>query len=178
MSNTPESMSELGRNSVEAALDFAQVSMDSAERMLRLQLQAAKDFVAEQGEAAKAMAGSDNSAAAIALRKQLAEQAVDHVLDYSRGVCDVATQMQKQLTGLIEQHFAEYQRQLAGTMEKVLKSSPVGGDAAVETVKSTLAATQATMDNMTKAARHIAELADANVKAVTEAAATTFRSKK
>jgi phasin family protein len=178
MVKLPEQITELNKNSVEAALDFARISMDSAERMLRLQLQAAKDFVAEQGQAAKAIAGAENTDAITALRDQLTEGAVDRVLGYSRGVCDVATQMQKQLTGLIEQHFADYQKELAVALEQAVKSAPGSSATALAALQSTMAATQTAMDNMTKAARQISELADVNVKAMSDAAASALKSQK
>ncbi len=175
MAKMPEQPAGLNKGSVEAALRFAQVSMESAERMMRLQLEAAKAFVAEQTESAKALAEAKDAESMMALRARLAEQAVDRALGYSRNVYAVATQAQQQLTKLVEQRFAAYQKEMAAAMEKMVKSAPGGPDVAAEAVKSTIAATQAAMDSMTKAAKQAAELADANVKAVTEAAARAFK---
>ena len=171
MAKMPEQLVGLNKGAIEAALSFAQVSMESAERMMRLQLEAAKAFVVEQSETAKALAEAKDAESMMALRARLAEQAVERALGYSRNVYDVAAQTQQQLTKLVEQRFAAYQQEMAAAMEKIIKAAPGGSDAAVEAVKSTVAATQAAMDSMTKAAKQVAELADANVKAVTDAAA-------
>ena len=178
MAKMPEQLAGLNKGSIEAALSFAQVSMESAERMMRLQLEAAKAFVAEQSATAKALAEAEDAEAMMALRARLAEQAVERALGYSRNVYDVAAQTQQQLTKLVEQRFAAYQQEMAAAMERMIKAAPGGSDAAVEAVKSTVAATQAAMDSMTKAAKQVAELADANVKAVTDAAAHALKSGK
>ena len=46
MSKMPEQFQSLNKDTLEAALSFAQVSMASADRLMRLQLDAAKAFVA------------------------------------------------------------------------------------------------------------------------------------
>lgn len=175
MAKLPDPLAGLNQRSVEAALGFAQVSMASAERMMRLQLEAAKAFVAEQGETAKVLAEAKDPEAMMALRVRLAEKAADRALGYARHVYEAAAQTQHELTKLVEQRFAAYQQEMSAAMEQMIKTAPGGSGVAVEAVKSTMAATQAAMDSMTKAAKQVAELADANVKAVTEAAAHAMK---
>ncbi len=179
MAKTPEQMTEqlgeLNRGSIEAALTFAQVSMESAEKLMRLQLEAAKAFVAEQSETAKELSNAKDADAMMALRSRLAEQAVERALGYSRNMYEVATQTQQELAKVIEQRFSGYQREMAASLEKMFQNAPAGSDAAVAAVKSTIAATQSAMDSMTKAAKQAAELADANVKAVADAATSAFK---
>ena len=146
MAKTPESPADLNKASVEAALSFARVSTESAEKLMRLHLEAARNFVAEQSETVKALAEVKDAESTMALRARLAEQAVDRAVGYSRNVYEVAMQSQQQLTRLIEQHYAAYQKEMV-----------------------------AAMDSMTKAAKQAAELMDANVKAVSEAAASAFK---
>src|SRR5687767_7212427 len=182
MAKTPEQMTEqlgeLNKGSIEAALTFAQVSMESAEKLMRLQLEAAKAFVADQSETAKELSNAKDADAMMALRSRLAEQAVERALGYSRNGYEVATQTQQELAKVIEERFTGYQREMAASLEKMFQSAPAGSDAAVAAVKSTIAATQSAMDSMTKAAKQAAELADANVKAVADAATNAFKSTK
>ena len=174
MSNVPEQFQSLNKEAVEAALSFAQVSMASADRLLRLQLDAAKTFVAEQTQTAKALADAKDPEAMMALRAHLAEQAVERAIGYSRNVYEVATETQQQMTKLVAERLATSQQQIASAMENMLKSAPGGSNPAVEAMRSTMAATQSAMDSMTKAAKQAAELAEVNVKAVTDAASSAI----
>ena len=182
MAKVPEQMTEqiteMNKGSIAAALTFAQVSMESAEKLMRLQLEAAKAFVAEQTETAKELSSAKDPDAMMALRSRLAEQAVERALGYSRNVYEVATQTQQELAKVIEQRFSGYQQEMAASLEKMFQNAPAGSDAAVAAVKTTIAATQSAMDSMTKAAKQAAELADANVKAVADAAASAFKNVK
>ena len=165
----------LSKDALEAAMSFAQVSMASADRLMRLQLDAAKAFVTDQTQAAQALAEAKDAESMMALRARLAEQAVERAVGYSRNVYEVAQQAQQQLAKLVEERLASSQQQIASAMENMLGAAPGGSNVAVEAVRSTMAATQSAMDSMTKAAKQAADLAEANVKAVTDAASSAMK---
>jgi len=175
MAKSEQPFTELNRNAVEIALSVAQVSMESAEKLFRLQLEAAKKFVTEQGAVAKEFAEAKDAAAMMALRERVGQQAVNGALEYSRSVQDLAAQAQQQLGKLIQDRYASYQQEATATMEKILKGAPSGSEAMVEAFRSTFAATQAALDNMASAAKQATEVADSNMRAVTEAATGAFR---
>jgi hypothetical protein len=54
-------------------------------------------------------------------------------------------------------------------LDQSLKNAPAGSDAAVAAVKSAMAVANAAYDNMTKAAKQVTEIAEANVAAATSA---------
>lgn len=178
MTKMPEQIQGFNKEAVEAALSFAQLSMAGAERLMHLQIDAAKTFVAEQTESAKALAEAKDPASMMALRARLTEQAVERAVGYSRNVYEVATQTQQQLAKLVEGQLAASQQQFAGAMENMFKAAPGGSNAAIDAVRSTMAATQSAMDSMTKAAKQAADLAEANVKAVTDAATSAMKGPK
>lgn len=176
MAKIPRNLTELNQGAVESAVEFAQVSMDSAERVMRMQLEAAKKFVAQQSATAKILAGVKDKQELTTLRTHLIEQAVDGLLGYTHDVYTVASQTQRELAKMVEQRFTAYQHEMTGAMEKLIKSAPAGSDPAVEALRSTVAATSIALENMTKAAHQAAALADANVKAMTKAAASALKS--
>lgn len=178
MSKMPEQLQSLNKEAVEAALSFAQVSMAGADRLLRLQLDAAQTFVAQQAQTASALGEAKNAESLMALGTRLAEQAAEHAVGYSRSVYEVATQTQQQLAKLVEERLAATQPQIASAMENMLKSAPGGSNAAVEAMRSTMAATQLAMDSLTKAAKQAAELAEANARTITDAASLAMKGAK
>ena len=63
-------------------------------------------------------------------------------------------------------------KNLASVVDKAVKSAPAGSDVAVTALKSTMAATSAAIDSMTKATRQVVDFTDASVRAASAKAAT------
>lgn len=178
MIKMPEQMAELGRNTLDAALTLANLSMESAEKLMHLQLAAAKVFVAEQTENARALAQAREPEALLALRNKLTEQAVERAFGFSRNVYEIATQTQSEFAKVLENRFADYQQEMTGTVEQMFQNAPAGSEAAVAAVKSSFAAMQSAIGSLTKAAQQVAEMADANLKTTINAAKSGGTKKK
>jgi type IV secretory pathway TrbL component len=68
------------------------------------------------------------------------------------------------MTKLAEERMAMFNQTLAQGVDSASKSAPVGSEAAVAAMKSTMAATTAAFDSFTKAARNLASYSDAGIK--------------
>ncbi|HMJ50036.1 MAG TPA: phasin family protein [Burkholderiales bacterium] len=163
---------ELNKASLENALRFTRVTMETAERLVRLQLEAAREAVEENARDAKSLSQAKNLEEIIALRAKLAESGVEKALNFSRRIYEVASQAQAELTKLFEESLSAYTKDLANVIEKTTKSAPAGSNLAVAALKSTIAATQAAVESMTKAAKDVSELANSGVKALRPTSAT------
>jgi hypothetical protein len=84
-------------------------------------------------------------------------------------VYEISAQTQEELSKMIEAQFGDFQKTVAGLLDKAAKSAPAGSDVAVAAVKSAIAAATSAFDNMNKAAKQVAEIAEANVAAATNA---------
>ncbi|HXZ97538.1 MAG TPA: phasin family protein, partial [Burkholderiales bacterium] len=157
---------QLNKASLENALRFTKVAMETAERLVKLQLEAARQAVEENARDARSLSEVKNLEEVIALRGKLAESGVEKALNFSRRVYEVASQAQAEFTKLFEESLSAYTQDLTNVIEKATKSAPAGSDLAVAALKSTIAATQAAVDGMTKAARDVSELADSGIKAL------------
>jgi hypothetical protein len=71
---------------------------------------------------------------------------------------------------LVEGRLGELNRQLAATLDEAARYAPAGSETSFDAAKSAIAATSSACESMTKAIRHVAELADASVASVTETA--------
>lgn len=167
MSRIPEQMIEINKSAIETALRFAKISMDSAEQLVKLQLEAAKAAMEENAANAKALAETKDLQAAAQLRLRMMENSVSSAVNFSRSVYDVASRAQTDLARLFEERMQLVAKGMTGAMERAASNAPGGS----EILKSTIAASTAAMDTMTRAAKQMAELADASMKAA--AAATT-----
>ena len=91
------------------------------------------------------------------------------IRDSSRSVYEISAQTQEEFSKMLESQFGDFQKQVAGLLDKAAKSAPAGSDVAVAAVKSAIAAANSAFDNMNKAAKQVASIAEANVAAATNA---------
>ena len=170
MFEKPEDFAALGKGGLETALKFAQISMDSAERMMKLQLEAARTSFEENSKTAKALTEAKDPQQLMSLRTKLAEQSVEKMLSYSKSVYEVASATQAEVARLMEQAMTSNSKEVIEAIEKVMKAAPGGAsDAVVGAFKTAMSATQSAMENMTKAANQVTQMADSSIRAATQA---------
>ena len=104
---------------------------------------------------------------------------------YSRSLYEIAAQTQEEISKVVEAQFTETNKNVASVLDKAAKNAPAGSDVAVAAVKSAIAAANSAYDSISKAAKQVAEIAEANVAAATSAtvkavgnASTTTKAKK
>ncbi|SMC19268.1 phasin family protein [Andreprevotia lacus DSM 23236] len=164
-----QQFSDFATENVETYLRFARIGLDSAERLLKLQLETSKTALEESAKAAKAFAGVKDVQEALALRSKLAEASVDQASVYSRHFYEIASQAQAEVSQLVEERTTAFNKNVVAGLDRFVKTAPAGADVAVAAVKSTVQATAAAVDSLTKAAKQVADFADASVKAATTA---------
>ena len=165
MNVTENPFAELGRAGLDTASRLSQISMDSVERVLSLQLQYAKGTLEQATATARAASGAKDVQELLGVRTRSAENAVEWLMNYSRSVYEVASETQTELSRLAEERMSSFQRAVTESVEQATKASPAGSDVAVAAMKSSLAATTAAFDSFTKAAKHVASYTDAGVRA-------------
>ncbi len=171
MYNPTEQFSELNKANVAQATKFAAVTMENAEKLFNLNLNAAKAALATSIESAQAVASVKDVQELIALRAKLAELGVQSALGYSRTLYELASSAQAEFSALSEEAWASYTKGVASWVDKATQSAPAGSDVAVNAIKSTVAATTAAFDQFQKATKQGVNLADANLRAAAAQAA-------
>ncbi len=181
---TPEQLAGANKANVEAMLTLANTAFASAERFAALNLNTARAVLEDSVNNAKALLGAKDLQEAISLQTTLAQPSVEKAVAYSRSVYEISAQTQEEFSKLVEAQFAEVNKNVATSLDKAAKSAPAGSDVAVAAVKSAIAAANSAYDTMSKAAKQVAEIAEANVAAATNAtvkavgAAATTKAKK
>jgi phasin family protein len=184
MFTTPEQLATANKANIEALLTLANTAFASAERLAALNLNTARTVLEDGVNNAKALLGAKDLQEVISLQATLAQPAVEKAVAYSRSVYEISAQTQEEFSKLVEAQFAEVNKNVASTLDKAAKSAPAGSDVAVAAVKSAIAAANSAYDTMSKAAKQVAEIAEANVAAATNAtvkavgAAATTKAKK
>ncbi|CAG1001076.1 hypothetical protein BURK1_02862 [Burkholderiales bacterium] len=165
MYNATEQFAEFNKANVANATKLAALSIEAAEKLFRLNLNAAKIALQQGVEGAQAAAAVKDVQDLIALRTKYAESGVQTALSYSRTLYDLASEAQAEYSSAAEEAWANYTKGVASFVDKASKSAPAGSDAAVNAFKSTFAASTAAFDQFQKATRQVVNLADASVRA-------------
>jgi phasin family protein len=178
MYNPTEQIAEFNKTNVAQATKFAALSLESAEKLVKFNLGAAKAAFAQSVEGAQAVASVKDVQDLLAIRTKLAEAQVQTAVGYSRSLYELATEAQAGYSALAEEAFNVYTKGMAAWVDKASKSAPAGSDVAVNAFKSTIAATTAAFDHFQKASKQVVSLADANVRAAAATASKSVKGKK
>jgi phasin family protein len=166
---TPEQFAAANKASVEAMLSLANTALASAERIAALNLNTARSLLEDGVANTKAILGAKDPQEALAVQASLTQPNVEKTVAYTRSVYEISAQSKEEVSKLLEGQFGDFQKQVAGLLDKAAKSAPAGSDVAVNAVKSAIAAATSAFDSMNKAAKQVAEIAEANVAAATNA---------
>jgi phasin family protein len=170
MYNATEQFVELNKANVAQASKIAAITLGNAEKLLKLNLTAAKAALAQSIENAQAAAAVKDVQELFTLRARLAESGVQTALAYSRTFYELASEAQAEFTAVSEETWASYSKGVATWVDTASKSAPAGSDVAVNAFKSTFAATTAAFDQFQKATKQVVNLADASVRAAAASA--------
>ena len=165
MINANEHFAEFNKVNVANATKFAALSIENAEKLFKLNLNAARIALQQSVEGAQAAASVKDVQELLAIRAKYAESGVQSALSYSRTLYDLASEAQAEYSSIAEESWASYTKGVAAFVDKASKSAPAGSDVAVNAIKSTFAASTAAFDQFQKATKQVVNLADASVRA-------------
>ena len=166
MMQTPEQLVALNKANVEAALRFAGIALDGAERLIELQLKTAKSALADSLQNARAITSVRDIDQLAALKDTVVQPSIEKATAYAKEVYDVAAETQADLTKLVEEQVSEFQKQVVAAVDQFVKSAPAGSEVGIAAMKSTLAAVNSGFDNLTKVAKQFGEVTQNNIEVV------------
>ena len=178
MSINTEQFAAANKAAVDSLLSVANTALASAERIANLNLETARAAFEDSAANTKALLGAKDVQEALAIQASLAQPNIDKAVAYGRSVAEISTQTQEELTKLVEAQFGDFQKSVAGMLEKAAKSAPAGSDVAVAAVQSAIAAANSAFDNMRKSAQQVTALAQNNIAAATSATAKAAKKAK
>lgn len=170
MYQAPEQLIALNKANLEVAMRFAGVALEGAERMIDLQLKAAKTAFADGIEGAKALAAVKDIQQFAALKDNLAQPSLEKATAYAKSVYDLATSTQAEFGKLAEEQVADFNKQIVTVLDKMVKTAPAGSEVGVAAIKSAIAAVNSSYDNLTKVAKQFSDATHSNIEAVAKQA--------
>jgi len=178
MFKTPEQFAAANKATVDSLLSLTNTALASAERIAALNLNTARSVMEDSVSSAKAIMGAKDVQEALSIQASLAQPSVEKAVAYSRSVYEISAQTQEELSKMVEGQFGEFQKTVAGLLDKAAKSAPAGSDVAVAAVQSAIAAANSAFDNMRKVAQQVTDMAQNNMAAATSATAKAVKKTK
>ncbi|MBV2235867.1 MAG: phasin family protein [Sterolibacterium sp.] len=169
MFNTTEQFTATNKANIETLLNLANTAFASAERFAALNLNTARSLLEDSVANTKALLGVKDVQELLALQTTLAQPSVEKAVAYSRSLYEIAAQTQEEISKIVEAQFTEANKTVTSALDQASKNAPAGSDVAVAAVKSAIAAANSAYDSISKAAKQVAEITEANVAAATNA---------
>ena len=163
-----EQFSDFSKSIVDSAMKFAKVSFDSAERMIALNLEAAKVSLDVTAKNANAATSVKDVQELNGLRTKAGETGLEFFVGYSKNLYDISTAAQAQYSSLVEERVSAFQKTVVEGIDKAAKNAPAGSDVAFAALKSGIAAQASAFDTMSKAGKQVSGFADTAFKAAAE----------
>jgi phasin family protein len=154
MYQAPENLVEMNKANIDTAMKFAGIALEGAERMIELQLKAAKAAFADSIQGAKALASVKDLQQFAALNDNLTQPSIEKATAYARSVYDVAAATQAEFNKIVEEQVAEFNKQTVAALDKMVKTAPAGSELGIATLKSSIAAVNSAYDNLSKVGKH------------------------
>ena len=169
MLTTPEQIMSANKRHAETLLQAANVLLTSAERVSSLQMNIARSLMQDSMNNAKSLMGVQDVQELMALNASAAQPTVEKMVGFAKSLYDITTQAQEEFTKIIESQISDMNKDLVGSLDKIAKSAPAGSDVAMAAVKSAIVAANSAYDSMSRAAKQVSDMAEANVNAATDA---------
>lgn len=175
MYQTPEQLIAMNKANMESVMKFAGVAIEGTERMIELQMKAAKTAFADSIESAKALAAVKDFQQFAALKDNLAQPTMEKATAYAKSVYDLTSETQAEFGKLVESQVADFNKEVVTTLDKMMKSAPAGSEVGVAAVKSAIASVNAAYDNLTKVGKQFAQATQSNLEAAASQTTATVK---
>ena len=163
---------------VDSMFGLSSKAFEGVERLVELNVQAAKASLGEFSETVHAAIAAKSPQELLALQASLVKPAAEKAVAYGRHVQDIVSSTGADLRAAVQVQIADAQQKFKDAFENALKNAPAGSENAVALMRSTLAQAGKAYENVGKAATQVTEAVDAKFSEITETVAKNARGAK
>jgi phasin family protein len=164
------------RASVDLLFGVTKTAFDGVEKLMALNLQAAKTAMSEAADTAKAALSVKDAQELMALQTSLLQPVAERAAAYGRHVYDITSATSADVRKTLEGGVAQAQQKVMALIDGATSHAPAGSENVIALVRSTVAAASNAFDGVQRASRQAAEIAEANLHAMTATATKAAQS--
>jgi phasin family protein len=158
-----EQLTAAQQANAEVMMALLRTAFNGVERLTALNMAASRDFFNNTVANTQQLMGAKDANEIAQLNSSLAQPNVDKLVGYSRSLYDLVSEMQKEVTEVMEAQYSSFTKNANKAVEQAKASAPVGGDVFAATMQSMLGASTKAFDQMNSMARQLADIAEANL---------------
>ena len=163
------------KTSIETLFGLSHKAFEGVEKMVALNVQASKAALAEAATHTQAMLNVKDAQELLALQSGVMQPMAEKAAAYSRHLYDIASNTTTEFSKAVEGQTAEFQSKVVNLVDGAVKNAPAGSETVVAVYKSTMAAATNAYESMQKAVKQASDMAEANLNAVTNTAASAVK---
>lgn len=169
MSLTSDHFVTAHQSAADAAHAFGRIAIDGAERLLVLQLAAARALLEARHGTVQTLLDARNPQEIAALGRDALRPEGERLVGYARAVYDSLARTQEEWLQQVERQQAGWHQSVGQWLDAYARTAPGGADVAVAALRTAVNAANSTFDSVHKAARQVANIAEAGVAAAADA---------
>ena len=178
-----EQLSAAQKANTEVMTALLRTAFNGVERLTALNMAASREFFNNTVAGTQQLLAAKDANEAAKLNSELAKPNMEKLVDYSRNVYELVSEMQKEITSVMQAQYSTFAETANSTLAKAKSAAPVGGDFFATTMQSMLDASGKAFDSMTTMAKQMSDMAETNLQSATKASgkavsATTAAAKK
>jgi len=166
-----EQLTAAQKANAEVMTALMRTAFNGLERLTALNMAATREFFNTTVASTQQLLAAKDANAVAKLGSELAQPNTEKLMDYSRSLYDLVTEMQKEVTSVMEAQYSTFQQTAASAVEKAKSATPVGGDVFAATMQTMLDASTKAFGQMNSMAKQLSDIAEANMQAATKATA-------
>ncbi|MFN7433440.1 MAG: phasin family protein, partial [Betaproteobacteria bacterium] len=148
---TPAQFAELQKTQMDALFALSHTMFDATEKLVDLNLAAAKATMEESAEKAAQLMSVKDVQELVSVTGGLAQPSVEKFVSYSRTVYGIASGAGAEVSRIVETQIADGNKKVADLVEFAAKNAPAGSEPAMSMFKSAVAAANTAYDTFSKA---------------------------
>lgn len=167
---TQEQLAAANKANLETLFGLTGKALEGVEKLVELNLEVVKAALADAAQNAKAALAVKDVQELLALQATLLQPSADKATAYSRQLYEVLAATGAEFTKAAEAQFTDWQKAFMSAIDSAAKTAPAGSENVVTMVRSAISAANNAYESVQKAAKQAAEIAEANMTAVTDTA--------
>jgi phasin family protein len=173
---TTDQMIALQKSNMETLFGLAAKTFEGVEQLTELNVQAARALLGEAASASQAMLSIKDPQQFVALQASLLQPGTEKAVAYFRSGYEIVSGTAAEVNRITEATTADARAKFMAVVDNAAKNAPAGAENVVALFKSSTAAASNAFETAQQAAKQVAEVADANLQALSSSAVSAAQS--
>jgi phasin family protein len=165
---TAEQVLAAQKSNVETLFGLTGKAFEGVEKLVELNLQVARAALSEAQDNTRAVFSVKDVQELLAVQAGLLQPSAEKAVAYSRHLYDIAAATNAEVVRVAESQFGEAQKSFTNLIDTASKNAPAGSENVMALYKSAMAAANNAIESVQKAAKQAADVAEANINALTD----------